>query len=315
MQDAVLTDLAGRPAPETSSGEDSDGRRFAVTRTALRVAARESPVLAPCTRLRIAGTSTQAVAASRAVFAGAAWSANASFDGNRLLVRPLTGDTASYEDDRIAAAVDRAFDEHDVQTLRRLISFVAGVDVQILCVERYDDAGVLVEVEHRRESPKVGGGTHSPFTGLDEAERERAVGALSEGFVSALRSGAPVDKLVDLITRSNNGTIHIGAQLHALCIEAAANWRAETRTDAAPRREQYARMLAEFRLDLDAPALERLMDLRHELLRRGYFHRDYPTSQKDIKFLRDIAHTIVLRLCSYTGPYYHSETQRVIPFI
>ena len=57
--------------------------------------------------------------------------------------------------------------------------------------------------------------------------------------------------------------------------------------------------------------LDRFEKLRVELLEAGFFHKPgYETGrpQKDIKFLRDIAHMTVFRLCGYSGPFYGAET-------
>ena len=71
-------------------------------------------------------------------------------------------------------------------------------------------------------------------------------------------------------------------------------------------------------LCLNEVDFDRLEKLRVELLDAGFFHMPgYETGrpQRDIKFLRDIAHVTVLRLCGYWGPFYGAETfaERYIP--
>jgi hypothetical protein len=82
-------------------------------------------------------------------------------------------------------------------------------------------------------------------------------------------------------------------------------------------RRPYVRALGDLRLGLSSAHVERLMNLRTELLETGFFHQpDYSTGrpQRDIKFIRDIAHTIVFRLCGYAGPYFGSEAQTLREF-
>lgn len=264
------------------------------------------------TRLLVTSGHEAAVAATRAVFAGAAWAAQARFEEREVLFSALSGLTASYEDERIGATIEGEASESTMLTLRRLISFVAGCDVQLLAIERYDGEGSLIEAEHRRERPKIGSSTHSPFRGLTGRQHAAAVAALCEGLARKIREGFPIERIIDLTVRSNGGGIHIGAQLHALAIETAVNELSERAGDRSSRPEQYARINATLHLGLDAASMERLLGLREELLRRGYFHRDYKSQQIEIKFLRDIAHGIVLRLCGYAGPCYDSEHGRVV---
>ena len=76
-------------------------------------------------------------------------------------------------------------------------------------------------------------------------------------------------------------------------------------------------MIAELRLNVDAPGLDRLVAVRAELLDHGYFGPPgYETGrpQVDIKFVRDIAHTAIFRLCGYTGPFWSSERFRIEEF-
>ena len=62
-------------------------------------------------------------------------------------------------------------------------------------------------------------------------------------------------------------------------------------------------------VEVDAD-LDRWEKLRVEIMEGGFFHAPgYETGrpQKDIKFLRDLAHVTVFRLCGYSGPFYGSE--------
>jgi hypothetical protein len=264
------------------------------------------------TRVRLRSSGAEPVAATRAVVAGAAWAADAALDRRALAIRALSRDPIGYDDERIGAAVEGALAEDQLQMLRRIISFVAGVEVQLLCVERYDSAGSLIDAEHRRERPKLGSATHSPFAGVDGDAVARAVGVLSDGFVRLLRLGFPIERIADQIAHANNGSLHLAAQLYALAIETTVARFAEARGGDGGRREQYAYALERLQLELGADELERVLRLRNELLRRGYFIVDGGEAREDLAFLRDLAHTIVLRLCGYGGPYYRSSERRVV---
>ena len=93
------------------------------------------------------------------------------------------------------------------------------------------------------------------------------------------------------------------------------------------RRAELARLNRDLKVGLSERDLDRFEKLRLELLDGGYFQtsadgaaraltEDNPArgtpprmtrAQRDIKFIRDVSHTIVLRLCGYSGPFYDSE--------
>jgi hypothetical protein len=99
-----------------------------------------------------------------------------------------------------------------------------------------------------------------------------------------------------------------------LAIQTAAYHRAhghELVRGSASRRQELALLSRDLDLRLNDDDLDRFERLRLELLDGGFFHAPgYETGrpQNDIKFLRDIAHMIVFRLCGYSGPFYGAET-------
>jgi hypothetical protein len=254
------------------------------------------------------------VAATRLVIAGAAWSGTGTLDGRRVIVHRLSRDTVSHHDHRLTATVEGNLDETAIETIGRACSFVTGIDVELLRVERYSAQGDLLQVEHRRGYRRVGRGTHSPFTGVPDEDRMRAWVALVEAFPRLLKQGVPIDMIVDQISAHNQvSQIHVSSQLLLMATVTAAHQRLhgdEVGPSSASRRKELERLDRDLKLGLTEEDFERYDKLRVELLDSGFFHKPgYETGrpQRDIKFLRDLAHVIVFRLCGYTGPFYGAE--------
>jgi hypothetical protein len=257
------------------------------------------------------------VVATRLVLAGAAWTADATIDGGRVVVRPLSFDVASHHDRRLSIAAAGVLDAAAIENLVRAASFVSGIELELLSVDRYDATGRLIEREHRRGLARIGRGPHPPFAAAQAAERARAFAALANALGPLAQVGVPLDNIVDQINASNVVRhIHLSAQLLALPIVTAAYAHAHgDRLDGRPatRGDDFVRLDVALALGLGAAARERYERLCGELLDAGFFHAPgYETGrpQRDIKFLRDIAHTIVLRLAGYAGPYHSSEFAR-----
>jgi hypothetical protein len=235
--------------------------------------------------------SGEPVAATRIVFAGAAWRADVTIAGERMLVVPLTHDVANHHDKRMALVARGALTHPEIADIARASGFVSGVETAVVCVERYAADGTLVESEHRRWTPRVGWSPHSPFTGVAPATQAQAFEALATALRASDGAAFPLRRVVDQICSSYNvRDIHFAAQNYALAIVTAAAHG--------------------YDLQLSAGDRERYEGVRAELLERGFFHDPgYETGrpQKDIKFLRDIADAIVLRSCGYQGTYYGSE--------
>ena len=265
--------------------------------------------------LRVGGVpSRNDVAATRLVIAGDAWHGSGRLTAGRAIVAPLSVDVTSHHDRRLAVTVDACLDEATIETIGRAGSFVAGIDVEILRVEHYDRTGTLLDVEHRRGFRRVGRGAHCPFTGIADEDRMRAWSALVDAFPALLAQGVPIDMIVDQISAHNQvAQIHVSAVLLLLATVTAAYQRShgsEVPQAALSRRAELQRLSADLRLDLSEEDVERFDRVRVELVDGGFFHAPgYETGrpQRDIKFLRDLAHTTVLRLCGYTGPFYGAE--------
>ena len=251
--------------------------------------------------IRIGGVPAgAAVAATRLVFAGDAWSGNGTIGDRRFVVAPLAVDVVSHHDRRLAVVLEGTLDEAAIETIGRACAFVAGIDVELLRVERYDRDGLLLDADHRRGFRRVGRGTHSPFTGVPNQDRTRAWAALVEAFPRLLADGIPVDMIVDQLSAHNQvAQIHVSAALLLLATQTAAYQRGGIR-----------KLSDELGLGLTEEDVQRFEALRVELLESGFFHAPgYETGrpQRDIKFLRDLAHVTVLRLCGYSGPFYGAE--------
>jgi hypothetical protein len=254
------------------------------------------------------------VAATRLVIAGAAWHGTGMLDGRRVIVHRLSQDVVSHHDHRLTVTVEGNLDEAAIETIGRACGFVTGIDVEILRVERYSAQGILLQVEHRRGYRRLGRGTHSPFTGVPDEDRMRAWLALVEAFPRLLEAGIPIDMIVDQICAHNQvAQIHVSAQLLLMATVTTAHQRLhgdEVGEPSASRRKELERLDRDLKLGLSPEDFDRYDKLRVELLEAGFFHRPgYETGrpQRDIKFLRDLAHVIVFRLCGYTGPFYGAE--------
>lgn len=254
------------------------------------------------------------VAATRLVIAGAAWSGAGTLEGRRVIVHRLSRDTVSHHDHRLTITAEGNLDEAAIETIGRACSFVTGIDVEILQVERYSAEGDVLQVEHRRGYRRVGRGPHSPFTGVPDEDRMRAWIALVEAFPRLLKRGVPIDMIVDQISAHNQvAQIHVSATLLLTATVTAAHQSLhgdEVGVPAASRRKELERLDRDLNLGLSAEDFARYDSLRVELLDAGFFHKPgYETGrpQRDIKFLRDLAHVIVFRLCGYTGPFYGAE--------
>ena len=264
--------------------------------------------------LTVSQAAADEVAATRLVIAGAAWQGSGDLDGRRVIAHPLSRDTVSHHDQRMSITIEKDLDEGTTETLGRACSFVAGIDVEVLQVERFSVQGALVDVKHQRGFRRVGRGPHSPFTGVADKHRMRAWIALASAFPRLLEAGAPIDMIVDQISAHNQvAQINVSAQLLLLATVTAAYHQMHGITvdgGAASRRGELSHLNNKLTLGLSDEDLERFERLRVELLDAGYFHKPgYETGrpQQDIKFIRDIAHIIVFRLCGYAGPFYGAE--------
>jgi hypothetical protein len=142
----------------------------------------------------------------------------------------------------------------------------------------------------------------------------RAWIAVVEAFPRLLKDGVPIDMIVDQISGHNQvAQINVSAQLLLLATVTAAHQRlhgSDVGNASASRRPELAQLDHDLQLGLQKDDLDRFERLRVELLDAGYFHAPgYETGrpQRDIKFLRDIAHVVVFRLCGYSGPFYGAE--------
>jgi hypothetical protein len=231
------------------------------------------------------------VAVTRIVFAGAAWSADEKVAGEDVVLHALVHDVANHHDKRMAIVTGKNLTHSEIADLARSLGFVNGVETAVVCVERYDAAGALIETEHRRWTPRVGWSPHSLFTGVAVETQARAFAMLAGALLTGDEGAFPLRRVVDLIVCSYNvRDIHMAAQMLALAIVTAASHG--------------------YDLGLSPGDRERYERVRAELLERGYFHDPGYESgrpQKDIKFLRDIADAIVLKSCGFSGAYYGAE--------
>jgi hypothetical protein len=255
------------------------------------------------------------VAASRLVFAGAAWEGTTLLDGRRVVAAALSKEAVSHHDARLSIAVEGDLDKAAIEGMDRAGSFVAGLDIELLRADSFSAQGELIRTRHMRGFRRVGRGPHSPFTGIPDSHRMRAWTALVTAVPQLEKAGVPIVTMINHIAAHNTvAEINSSAVLLLLASQTAAYHRAydgEVVEGAAQRTRDLTRLSHDLSLPLNEADLDRFEKLRVELLDAGFFHKPgYETGrpQTDIKFLRDIAHMIVLRLCGYSGPFYGAET-------
>jgi len=253
-------------------------------------------------------------AATRLCIAGADWSGSGALGGKRAVARALSRETVSHHDRRMSIVIEGGVDLADAENLGRACGFVAGIDVEILRFEHHAADGRPLEVRHLRGFRRVGRGPHSPFTGLPDEHRMRAWIAIVESFPALLSAGVPIDMMIDQISAHNQvAQIHVSAPLLLMATLTAAYHRTHGHgVDAGcvSRAPELAKLNRDLTLGLNEADIARFEGLRVELLETGFFHKPgYETGrpQRDIKFIRDISHAVVLRLCGYAGPFYGAE--------
>jgi hypothetical protein len=230
------------------------------------------------------------------------------------MIAPLSKEVVNHHDARLSITADGNLDEATIEAIGRASSFVAGLDLELLRVDSFSEQGDLIRTRHLRGFRRVGRGPHSPFTGIADEHRMRAWVALTEAIPRLEKAGIPIITMINHIAAHNHvAEINASAPLLLLAIQTAAYHQMhgfEVGEGAASRRRKLMLLNRELVLGLGDEDLDRLEKLRVELLDTGFFHKPgYETGrpQKDIKFLRDIAHMIVFRLCGYSGPFYGAE--------
>ncbi len=253
-------------------------------------------------------------AATRLYIAGADWSGAGELDGKAVLARGLSSEPVNHHDRRMSISIDGQVDANNAETFGRCCSFISGIDVEVLRFEHVAADGRALQVRHLRGFRRVGRGPHSPFTGLADEHRMRAFIAMVSAFPKLLADDVPIDMIVDQISAHNQvAQIHVSAPLLLMATLTAAYHRTHGReldAGAASRAPEIERLNRDLNLSLNAEDIARFEGLRVELLEAGFFHKPgYETGrpQKDIKFIRDISHAVVLRLCGYSGPFYGAE--------
>ena len=254
-------------------------------------------------------------AATRLIFAGAAWQGSEQLDCRRVVAAPLSNETVSHHDQRLAIVVEGDLEETTLEAIDRASAFVAGLDLELLRVDLFSATGEPIRSRHLRGFRRVGRGAHSPFSGIADEHRMQAWAALTTAIPRLKKEGVPIVEMINHIGSHNQvAEINTSAVLLLLATQTLAYHRVhghEIGSGAASHRPELQRMNQDLNLSLTDADIDRFEKLRVELLDSGFFHKpgyDTGRPQKDIKFLRDVAHTIVFRLCGYSGPFYGAES-------
>jgi hypothetical protein len=134
----------------------------------------------------------EAVAATRDIYAGAEWSAGGELEGHLFIVRHLSSDAKRREDERIAVAYIGELDHTASEAMWLLLSFVAGNRVHALARERYNAAGVLIDVTHHRGTG-LGAGRDAPFRPFYTDVVPDGFTVMGTNIARLLRARFPID--------------------------------------------------------------------------------------------------------------------------
>jgi hypothetical protein len=256
----------------------------------------------------------QTVAATRLVFAGTAWEGTTEVDGRALVAAPLSGQVIHCHDARLSLAIDGACDGDMIEILDRTATFVSGLDIELLRVDEAAANGDIARSRIHRGYRRVGRGPHDPFVGIASEHRMRAFAAIASAIPRLKKQGAPIIAMINHMGSHNTVAEIDSSAAHPIAAVLSAAYHhahgAVVGAGAASRRAELAKLNQAIALGLDEAGLDRFEKLRVEIMEAGFFHAPgYETGrpQKDIKFLRDLAHLTVFRLCGYTGPFYGSE--------
>ena len=162
-------------------------------------------------------------AATRLVFAGAAWQGSGLLDGRRVIAASLSKDTVNHHDARLAVTAEGGLDEMTIEAMDRASSFIAGLDLELLKVDSFSAQGDLIRSRHLRGFRRVGRGPHSPFTGIADEHRMRAWLALVMAIPRLENEGVPIITMINHIASHNTvAEINASAPLLLLATQTAA---------------------------------------------------------------------------------------------
>ncbi len=262
----------------------------------------------------VIGDAAGDIAATRLSIAGASWSGIGELEGQHVIAQSLSHEVVSHHDRRMSVMIGSHVELSRIENLGRACGFVSGIDVEVLRVDYFSADGAAVEVRHQRGYRRVGRGPHSPFTGVADEHRMRAWVAVARAIPGLVRNGVPIDMMIDQISAHNQvAQIHVSAPLLLMATTTAAYHSMHGHSmvgGSASRRPELEQLNRDLDLGLSDADIDRFDGLRVELLETGFFHKPgYETGrpQKDIKFIRDISHAVILRLCGYSGPFYGAE--------
>ena len=254
------------------------------------------------------------IAATRLVFAGTAWEGTTTIDGRALAAAPLSGQVIHCHDARLSLAIDGACDARMIDILDRTATFVSGLDIELLRIDDVSAGGDILRSRHNRGYRRVGRGPHDPFAGVASEHRMRAFAAIATAIPRLQAKGVPIIAMINHMGSHNTVAEIDSSACHPIAAVLSAAFHhvhgLTVGAGAASRRAELAKLNQDIGLGLDDAGLDRWEKLRVEIMEGGFFHAPgYETGrpQKDIKFLRDLAHLTVFRLCGYSGPFYGSE--------
>ena len=149
------------------------------------------------------------VAAVRFIYAGGGWSHVTEFGERAVVVRAVSESATSIEEEALSVTIEGDPDDIDSEAIWLWASLISGNSLGALLTEFYAEDGALIRQVHRRgnlgtERHRFFRPFYAPFSPAGMRE-----GLL--GFARCLRSGFPIEVIMDHILQAAAGNIDVDA--------------------------------------------------------------------------------------------------------
>ena len=149
------------------------------------------------------------VAATRLIDAGGEWSHVTRFDDRPVIVRALSTDAASIDEETLAITIDGQLDEIDSKALWLFASFVSGNRCGGLLTELYADDGALILQRHRRAP--VEAERHQFWRPYYASFSAEGMQAAIDGIARLLRKPFPIENVMEHMFLAATGNVDVDA--------------------------------------------------------------------------------------------------------
>jgi hypothetical protein len=184
-------------------GEDRQTFRFAVT------------------ELIVPGPAADHTAAvTRQIYAGGDWNSAAEFQGKLMLIRALTEQPVSREEETIAATMEWCLEGIPAEAIWLTLSFITGNAVKHLAEEFYDDEGTLIKTVHHLGNP-MRDVRRQFFHRFHGPLGPNGIGVIADGIVRLMHVRFPIEVILEHLHESAGRSIDVEAQHLVLAIHTA----------------------------------------------------------------------------------------------